>query len=100
MTDGVGATKVTSEMAARVGRPVDADGQATRARILITDRTTFADLGHAATTYRLLAESTGLAHSAAYDYFGSKAAPYSAVAGFHRSIHALLRTKTAQQLGS
>ncbi|MDG1267776.1 MAG: TetR/AcrR family transcriptional regulator [Ilumatobacter sp.] len=67
--------RVDEHSAARVGRPVDADGQATRARILIADRTTFADLGHAATTYRLLAESTGFAHSAAYDYFGSKAEP-------------------------
>jgi len=63
----------------RAGRPVDADGDATRARILIAARRAFADLGYAATTYRLLAESTGLAHSAIYNYFGSKADLYAAV---------------------
>lgn len=64
---------------ARSGRPVDSDGAATRARILVAARTAFADLGYAATTYRLLAESTGLAHSALYNYFGSKAELYAAV---------------------
>lgn len=63
----------------KVGRPVDADGDATRARIVTTAHTAFADLGYAATTYRLLAEATGLAHSAIYNYFGSKAALYAAV---------------------
>ena len=63
----------------RLGRPVDADGDATRARILAAARTAFADLGYAATTYRLLAEATGLAHSAIYNYFGSKAELYAAV---------------------
>lgn len=68
-----------STTGARAGRPVDADGVATRARILVAARTAFADLGYAATTYRLLAESTGLAHSALYNYFGSKAELYAAV---------------------
>lgn len=63
----------------KVGRPVDADGDATRARILAAARTAFAELGYAATTYRLLAEATGLAHSAIYNYFGSKADLYAAV---------------------
>ncbi len=61
------------------GRPVDADGDATRARILAAARTAFADLGYAATTYRLLAERTALAPSALYNYFASKAELYSAV---------------------
>ncbi|MDG1265373.1 MAG: TetR/AcrR family transcriptional regulator [Ilumatobacter sp.] len=68
-----------STTGARPGRPVDSDGAATRTRILVAARTAFADLGYAATTYRLLAESTGLAHSALYNYFGSKAELYAAV---------------------
>ena len=68
-----------STTGARAGRPVDADGVATRARILVAARIAFADLGYAATTYRSLAESTGLAHSALYNYFGSKAELYAAV---------------------
>lgn len=64
---------------AKRGRPVDADGDATRARILAAARTAFADLGYAATTYRLLAERTGLAPSALYNYFASKADLYVAV---------------------
>lgn len=63
----------------RLGRPVDADGDATRARILAAARTAFADLGYASTTYRLLAERTGLAPSALYNYFASKAELYTAV---------------------
>jgi len=63
----------------RLGRPIDADGDATRARILTAARTAFSDLGYAATTYRLLAERTGLAPSALYNYFASKADLYRAV---------------------
>jgi AcrR family transcriptional regulator len=63
----------------RLGRPVDADSDATRARILAAARTAFADLGYAATTYRLLARRTGLAPSALYNYFASKADLYQAV---------------------
>lgn len=63
---------------ARPGRPVDADGDATRTRILAAARTSFADRGYAATTYRLLAERTGLAPSALYNYFGSKAELFDA----------------------
>ena len=65
--------------ASRLGRPVDADGDATRARILATARTAFSELGYAATTYRLLADRTGLAPSALYNYFASKADLYRAV---------------------
>ncbi len=68
-----------SEPKPKVGRPVAADGDATRARILAVARTTFANLGYAATTFRLLAESTGLAPSAIYNYYGSKAELYAAV---------------------
>lgn len=63
----------------RLGRPIDSDGDATRARILAAARTAFADLGYAATTYRLLAKRTGLAPSGLYNYFGSKAELYAAV---------------------
>ena len=64
---------------ARLGRPVDADGDATRTRVLAAARTAFAELGYAATTYRLLAKRTGLAPSALYNYFASKADLYVAV---------------------
>ena len=63
----------------RRGRPIDADGDATRARILAAARTAFAELGYAATTYRLLAKRTGLAPSGLYNYFGSKVELYNAV---------------------
>lgn len=64
---------------AKLGRPVDADGDVTRTRILAAARTTFADLGYAATTYRLLATRTDLAPSALYNYFSSKVELYDAV---------------------
>lgn len=63
----------------RLGRPVDADGDATRTRILRAARTAFADLGYAATTYRLLAERAELAPSAIYNYYSSKIELYAAV---------------------
>lgn len=63
----------------RRGRPIDADSDATRARILAAARTAFADLGYEATTYRLLAKRTGLAPSALYNYFASKVELYNAV---------------------
>ena len=63
----------------RRGRPIDADSTATRANILAAARTAFADLGYDATTYRLLAERTGLAPSALYNYFASKVELYNAV---------------------
>jgi AcrR family transcriptional regulator len=63
----------------RLGRPVDADGAATRRRILKVARAAFAELGYAATTYRILAERAGLAPSALYNYFASKAELYAEV---------------------
>ena len=65
----------------KLGRPVDADGDATRSRVLSAARTAFADLGFSATTYRLLAERTGLAPSALYNYFESKVELYAAAYG-------------------
>lgn len=56
-----------------------ADGDLTRTRVLAAARTAFAELGYAATTYRLLATRTGLAPSALYNYFSSKAALFAAV---------------------
>jgi len=72
-------TTIDLMTSSRRGRPIDADGDATRARILAAARTAFADLGYAATTYRLLAERTGLAPSALYNYFASKVELYNAV---------------------
>ena len=63
----------------KLGRPIDAEGDVTRARILRAARTAFGELGYAATTYRLLAGQTGLAPSALYNYFSSKAELYAAV---------------------
>lgn len=63
----------------RLGRPVAADGDHTRVRVLEVARTAFSELGYAATTYRLLAERAQLAPSALYNYFGSKAELYAAV---------------------
>jgi len=71
--------KLVNDSNARLGRPVDADGDATRTRVLAAARTAFAELGYAATTYRLLAERTGLAPSALYNYFASKAELFVAV---------------------
>lgn len=67
----------------KLGRPIDADGDATRSKVLAAARTAFADLGYAATTYRLLAERTGLAPSALYNYFASKAELYAEV---HKTV--------------
>jgi AcrR family transcriptional regulator len=63
----------------RLGRPVAADGDQTRVRVLEIARTAFSELGYATTTYRLLAERAKLAPSALYNYFGSKAELYAAV---------------------
>lgn len=63
----------------RLGRPVDSNGDATRARVLGVARTAFAERGYAATTYRLLADGAGLAPSAIYNYFSSKPELYLAV---------------------
>lgn len=63
----------------KLGRPIDAEGDVTRARILRAARTAFGELGYAATTYRLLAGQTGLAPSALYNYFSSKAELYATV---------------------
>ena len=51
--------------------------------MLSVARTAFAELGYAATTYRLLADRAGLAPSAIYNYFSSKAELFSAV---HREV--------------
>lgn len=51
----------------------------TRSRVLAAARTAFAELGYAATTYRLLADRTGLAPSALYNYYTCKADLYAAV---------------------
>ena len=61
------------------GRPVDADGDATRSRVLSVARAAFAELGYGATTYQVLAERAGLSPSALYNYFDSKAELYAAV---------------------
>lgn len=63
----------------KLGRPVGVDSDITRARILLVARTTFAELGYAATTFRILAERVGLAPSALFNYFDSKAELYAAV---------------------
>jgi AcrR family transcriptional regulator len=63
----------------RVGRPTDSNGAATRAFILTVARSTFAELGYQAATYRVLQERTGLTVASLYHYFGSKLELYATV---------------------
>ena len=72
--DGVDATPRKT-----LGRPPDHDAAVTRALLIKTARRAFGELGYAGTTYRVLAERAGLAPSAAYHYFPTKADLYAAV---------------------
>jgi len=58
--------------ARRLGRPVDADGQETRHRILQVARECFATYGYGGTTNRIIAEQTGYTSAAIYHHFGRK----------------------------
>lgn len=61
------------------GRPANTPSEVTRARILEAARHLFADRGYAATSNRAIAERAGLAHTAIYNHFDSKAGLFRAV---------------------
>ena len=63
----------------RLGRPPASDSNATRERILRTARSTFSELGYAATTNKHLAASADVTTGAIYHYFESKLDLYQAV---------------------
>jgi len=63
----------------RLGRPPASDSNATRQRILRTARSTFSELGYAATTNKHLASSADVTTGAIYHYFESKLDLYQAV---------------------
>jgi AcrR family transcriptional regulator len=75
----MGEVVVGRPAARRIGRPPASNSTATRARILRTARTTFADLGYASTTNRHLAAAAGVTPGAIYHYFDSKLDLYRAV---------------------
>ena len=68
-----------SPAARRPGRPSGASADATRAAVLLAARRQFAAHGYAATTNRTVARAAGLAHTAIYNHFGSKAQLFTAV---------------------
>ncbi|HEY9032853.1 MAG TPA: TetR/AcrR family transcriptional regulator [Pseudomonadales bacterium] len=61
------------------GRPVDADGQQTRRRILAAARDCFSHHGYANATNRMIASEAGITASALYNYFPAKVDIYCAV---------------------
>ena len=73
------ATPARRTKARKLGRPPAARAGATRERILAHARTTFAELGYAATTNKHLAHSAGVTTGAIYHYFDSKLDLYRAV---------------------
>lgn len=69
-----------SEVAAKVrGRPANASSAETMALVLGAARRLFAAHGYAATSNRMIADGAGLAHTAIYNHFGSKARLFTAV---------------------
>jgi AcrR family transcriptional regulator len=63
----------------RRGRPRNASTGDTVAAVLVAARRQFAAHGYAATTNRTVADDAGLAHTAIYNHFGSKARLFTAV---------------------
>lgn len=61
------------------GRPANASSDDTVAAVLAAARREFAARGYAATSNRTIAASAGLAHTAIYNHFGSKARLFTAV---------------------
>jgi AcrR family transcriptional regulator len=58
---------------ARLGRPVNADAERTRRRILLAAMTHVADVGYSRATMKSIAEQAELTSAAIYRYFPSKA---------------------------
>jgi AcrR family transcriptional regulator len=73
------ATTVRRAEPRRLGRPPASRSGATRERILSHARTTFSELGYAATTNKHLANNAGVTTGAIYHYFESKLDLYRAV---------------------
>ena len=63
----------------RRGRPANTSTDDTIAAVLISARRLFAAKGFAGTSNREIAEAAGLAHTAIYNHFGSKAQLFTAV---------------------
>lgn len=61
------------------GRPANASSDDTVAAVLAAARREFAARGYAATSNRTVAAAAGLAHTAIYNHFGSKARLFTAV---------------------
>ncbi|WP_330255033.1 TetR/AcrR family transcriptional regulator [Nocardia sp. NBC_00565] len=57
---------------ARMGRPVNADGERTRRRIMTVAMDHIAEVGYAKATMKSIAEQAGLTSAAIYHYFPSK----------------------------
>lgn len=76
MTDADHTTKGTGR---RRGRPANTATSETVATVLAAARRQFAARGYAATTNKTVAEAAGLAHTAIYNHFGSKARLFTAV---------------------
>jgi AcrR family transcriptional regulator len=65
--------------ARRPGRPANTSTDATVAAVLTAARRQFAARGYAGTSNRTVAAAAGLAHTAIYNHFGSKARLFTAV---------------------
>ena len=63
----------------RRGRPANTSSGDTVAAVLVAARRQFAAHGYSATSNRTVAEAAGLAHTAIYNHFGSKARLFTAV---------------------
>ena len=63
----------------RRGRPANGSTEATVAALLVAARRQFASHGYAGTSNTAVASAAGLAHTAIYNHFGSKAQLFTAV---------------------
>lgn len=63
----------------RPGRPANASSDETAAALLVAARRQFAAHGYAGTSNKTVAAAAGLAHTAIYNHFGSKARLFTAV---------------------
>jgi AcrR family transcriptional regulator len=73
-----------------MGRPINADAEATRGRILASARQLFSDRGIGSTSMRKIASEAGVSVAMSHHYFGSKADLYHAcVEGMHAELREL-----------
>lgn len=79
-TAGAARTRETARYPRRRrGRPSNSSTDDTMAAVLVAARRQFAARGYAATTNRTVAADAGVAHTAIYNHFGSKARLFLAV---------------------